>query len=95
MLRVEVVFALPDRHESVEVRVPQGATLADAVAASGLAARHPDLGATSGGSNVRMGVFGTERDPDSPAADGDRIELYRPLAMDPKEARRLRAEGKT
>ncbi len=35
MLRVEVVFALPDRHESVEVRVPQGATLSDAVAASG------------------------------------------------------------
>ncbi len=44
---------------------------------------------------MRMGVFGTERDPDSPAADGDRIELYRPLAMDPTEARRLRAEGKT
>ena len=87
MLRVEVVFALPDRHESVEVRVPQGATLADAVAASGLAARYPG--------SFKIGVYGNERDPDSPAADGDRIELYRPLAMDPKEARRLRAEGKT
>ena len=62
----------------------QGSTLADALAASAVAVRL--------GSARRFGIFGQLCRPDQVLADGDRIELYRPLLVDPKEARRRRAE---
>ncbi len=86
-LRAEVVYALPGVSHVVEVELPAGATLGDAVAASGLAARFPEV-ALRGDA---VGVFGERRTLDSPLADGDRIEIYRPLRIDPKEARRRRA----
>jgi putative ubiquitin-RnfH superfamily antitoxin RatB of RatAB toxin-antitoxin module len=87
-IRVEVVYALADRAESVEVRLPAGATAAEAVKASGLAARHPGMNTES------IGVFGRRVSPQTRLADGDRVEIYRPLVLDPKEARRRRARGK-
>lgn len=87
-IRVEVVYALPDGAESVEVRLPAGATAADAVSASGLARRHPGIALEA------IGVFGRRVSPQTPLADGDRVEIYRPLALDPKEARRRRARRK-
>jgi len=84
-LEVEVVYALPGREDAVALRVPEGATLIDAVRASGLLARHPEL------KTFTLGVYGQARQSDSPAQPGDRIEIYRPLAADPKEARRKRA----
>ncbi|HWA39843.1 MAG TPA: RnfH family protein [Burkholderiales bacterium] len=85
MPRVEVVYATPDGEDAVVVSLPPGATLLDALKASGIPARHPGIGA------VRLGVFGRERPGETPVAQGDRIEVYRPLAADPKEARRRRA----
>ena len=70
--------------EQVELRLPDGATLADALRASGLLERHPEL---AGG---RVGVWGKLRAPEDLLRDGDRVELYRPLQVDPKEARRQR-----
>lgn len=86
-MEVEVVYALPEREDAVRVRLAPGATAADAVHASGILARHPeiDLGRS------KLGVYGKVVAPQSRLADGDRIEIYRPLAMDPKEARRRRA----
>jgi putative ubiquitin-RnfH superfamily antitoxin RatB of RatAB toxin-antitoxin module len=81
-IRVEVVYALPDRAESVQVHLPQGATAADAVRAAGLPA------------GVAIGVHGRRVTPEARLADGDRVEIYRPLALDPKEARRRRARAK-
>ncbi len=86
-LRVEVVFALPGKHDAVEMLVAPGTTLAQALEASGLAARHPELR----GSGLRLGVYGAEKDPHTEVKQGDRIEVYRPLRMDPKEVRRQRA----
>ena len=80
-LRVEVVDARRDGAEVVEVRLPDGATVRDALAASGMKGN-------------QVGIFGKKVSIDTRLADGDRVEIYRPLAMDPKEARRLRARQK-
>jgi len=86
-IRVEVVYALAKSVDAVAVRLPAGATVRDAIAASGMAQRHSvDLGA--------VGVFGRRVTPDTRVADGDRVEIYRPLALDPKEQRRRRARKK-
>ena len=87
-IRVEVVYALPDGVDAVSVELPKGATARDAVIVSGMTSRHAgiDLGA--------LGVFGKQVDADTPLADGDRVELYRPLAQDPKERRRQRAAAR-
>ena len=77
-LKVEVVDARPDGAEVVEVRLAEGATVRDALAASGLQGN-------------QVGIFGKRVALDARLADGDRVEIYRPLATDPKEARRRRA----
>jgi putative ubiquitin-RnfH superfamily antitoxin RatB of RatAB toxin-antitoxin module len=77
-LKVEVVDARPGGAEVVEIRLPDCSTVRDALAASG----------TKG---VQVGIFGKRVTMDTRLADGDRVEIYRPLAMDPKEARRRRA----
>ena len=86
-LSVEVVYALPGAEDAVSVRLAPGATLRDAVLASGILERHPEIDLAV----QKLGVFGTPRPPDAPLADGDRVEIYRRLALDPKEARRRRA----
>jgi putative ubiquitin-RnfH superfamily antitoxin RatB of RatAB toxin-antitoxin module len=80
-IRVEVVLAWPRRHESIVLALPEGATVADALAASGF-----DLAEVDG-----QAVFGERVDCDARLHDGDRVELLRPLQIDPKEARRRRA----
>lgn len=86
LLRASVVQAWPGRARIVEVLLPRGATLRDAVAASGLldSKELDDVG-------LLLGVFGQVKRADSVLRDGDRIEIYRPLTIDPKKARRLRA----
>ena len=69
-----------------EVDLPEGARLIDAVRASGLFDRHPRLQA----SDQRFGVWGANRKPEYVLRDGDRVEAYRPLLIDPMQARRLR-----
>lgn len=81
-MRVEVVCALPQRADHVSVELPAGATVRDALCAAGC-----DL-------TNAVGIFGKRVMLDQPLAEGDRVEIYRPLAMDPKEARRLRARKK-
>ena len=80
-VQVEVVYALAQREECVRVRVPEGATVREVLEESGL------LPLARGA----VGIFGRVVEPDTRVADGDRIEIYRPLAADPKEARRRRA----
>jgi putative ubiquitin-RnfH superfamily antitoxin RatB of RatAB toxin-antitoxin module len=77
-MRIEVVLARPERAEVVELDLPPGATVRDALAASGIRGN-------------QVGIFGRRVTIDTLLADGDRVEIYRPLAVDPKEARRRRA----
>lgn len=86
MIAVEVAYAEPERQFLRALRLPDGATVDDAIAASGVAAEFGiDAGALDAGIWSRL-VARTRR-----LADGDRIELYRPLRADPKDARRRRA----
>ena len=81
-MKIEVVDARPQAAYRVSVNLPAGATLRDALAACGL-----ELDPA----RQAFGIFGRRAGLDQPLADGDRVEIYRPLAMDPKEARRRRA----
>jgi putative ubiquitin-RnfH superfamily antitoxin RatB of RatAB toxin-antitoxin module len=92
-IEVTVVFALPDRATQLALRLPAGATVADALERSGLAARHPELDLAS----ARVGIFGKLADRKAILADGDRVEVYRALLADPKERRlrRVAADSKT
>jgi len=86
-MRVEVVFALPERQVLLTVNLGDGATVADALEASRIARQFPgeDL------DTLQTGLWGQPVDRDRPVKDGDRVELFRPLEMDPREARRLKA----
>jgi len=89
-LRVTVVYAQADRQWNVSLVLAPGATVADAIAASGLAAR---LG-PPGGAAPDAGIFHRRCPPDTVLRDGDRVEIYRPLQIDPKEARHQRVARK-
>lgn len=89
-VRVEVVYALPHDQRLVAVDLEPGATVTDAVAASGLAEAFPEIDVHAG----PFGVFGERCAPGRVLEAGDRVEIYRPLAVDPRAARRLRARGR-
>lgn len=78
-LRIEVVRAMPRRAERRHLALEPGATVGTALRAAGYAADLP------------AGVYGRRVGPETPLADGDRVEIYRPLRADPKDARRARA----
>ena len=91
MLRVEVCYALPDKQELVAVKLPEGATLQQALEASGLLAKHPEIDLKKN----KFGIHAKLSKLDAPLRDRDRVEIYRPLIADPKEVRKQRAaEGK-
>lgn len=77
-MRIEVVHARPEGAEVVSLTLPAGATVRDALAASRM-------------NGAAYGIFGKRVTMDKALSDGDRVEIYRPLAIDPKEARRRRA----
>ena len=82
LLRVEVVCAWPDRHEAISLGLEEGATAADAVRASGILAGYSALA-----------IHGEPAGESTLLRDGDRVELLRPLVIDPKDARRRRARS--
>ncbi len=92
-LMVEVAFALPAKQRIVALRVPEGTTARQAVALADLPALFPDLPGASF-TQAPLGIFGKAlRDPDTQLLrHGDRVEVYRPLAIDPKVARLERAK---
>lgn len=72
--------------DEVLLKLSRGATLIDAVRASGMLERHADIDLTQ----ARLGIWGRVQPPETLLRERDRVELYRPLTVDPKEARRLR-----
>ena len=84
---VEVAYATPDCQVIVPLRLSAGIPAGEAVRRSGLLERFPELDSRK----LSIGVFGNPVPPCAPLAQGDRVEIYRPLQVDPKEARRLRA----
>ncbi len=87
LLQVEVVYATIRRQARYELCVGQGATVADAIRISGVCEAFPEIDLA----RSRIGIHGVLTRPSQPLRDGDRVEIYRPLGADPKEARRRRA----
>jgi putative ubiquitin-RnfH superfamily antitoxin RatB of RatAB toxin-antitoxin module len=85
---VEVVYARADVQTVVRLELPAaGMTAAQAVTASGLCSKYPELAAD----NLAVGIFGKPCEPTRVLHPGDRVEIYRPLRNDPRAMRRARA----
>ena len=93
MITVEVAFALAHKQSIIPLKVEKGCTAYSAAERSGIAKQFPEIDLE----NAKMGIFGKVLiGKDGPKSheleDGDRVEIYRPLIADPKEARKRRAE---
>ena len=91
LITVEVLYPLPQKQEIFVVKLPEGETVRQAIEASGVLQKYPEIDLTKN----KFGVFAKLAKPDAPLRDRDRVEIYRPLIADPKEVRKQRAaEGK-
>ena len=89
LIKVEVAYATPEKQLIVEVEIEPGTTMKQAALQSGIDKEFPGLDVASS----PMGLFGRKvPKPDAEVLrEGDRVELYRPLIIDPKQARLNRA----
>ncbi|MFC5427803.1 RnfH family protein [Paraburkholderia denitrificans] len=87
-IAVDVCYALPDAQTLIAVELPPGATVQQAIDASGIAARHPEIDLAT----LKVGIHGKLKPLDATLADHDRVEIYRPLIVDPKAARQRRVD---
>lgn len=90
MMKVEVVYALPDQQDICVIEVSEGSTAQHAVEQSGLLQRYPELAEVP----WMLGIFGRKVEHTVCLSAGDRVEIYRPLIIDPKKARMMRAQKK-
>ena len=86
-MRVELAYADPEREVLIGFEAPPGSSVLDCVERSGLFDLAPGLR----DAGLGFAMFGRRVEPAAPVSEGDRIEVLRPLRIDPKEARRLRA----
>lgn len=87
MVKVELIYSAADKslvHRALSL--PLGATVADAIHQSGVLLTHPEV------KDLPVGIFAKIVTRDRVLKPGDRIEIYRPLTLDPKEKRRQRAQ---
>lgn len=90
LITVEVAYALPQKQLIIPIEVKTGTTALEAIEQSGLLLEYPELSLK----NCKIGVFGKVVSFDAVLQPLDRVEIYRQLIADPKEARRLRAASK-
>ncbi|WP_153100157.1 RnfH family protein [Paraburkholderia hayleyella] len=88
LLAIEVCYALPEQQTRIALMLPPGATLQQALDASGILQRHPGIDLEQ----QKVGVFGKLKPLDTVLSDHDRVEIYRPLKVDPKAARARRVD---
>ncbi|SDQ62395.1 hypothetical protein SAMN05443245_2107 [Paraburkholderia fungorum] len=87
-LSIEVCYAAADAQTLIAVDLPEGATLQQALDASGILQRYPAINLEA----QKVGVFGKLKPLDTVLADHDRVEIYRPLLVDPKLSRQRRVQ---
>ena len=87
MIDVEVAYATPKRQLLLRLSVPEGCTLGDAIERSGIRSEWPGIEVDPS----KVGIFGRKKSLDTVLSAGDRVEIYRELIADPREARRRRA----
>ena len=83
-IQVELVLALPSKQALIPLTVPTDSTVSDVIAVSQLERRFPNVPVAE----LEVGIWGRVVDRGHAVRDGDRIEIYRPLQIDPREARR-------
>ena len=88
-LGVELVLATAETQVLLALEVNEGATVGDVISESGIESHFPALDIAE----MPVGIWGKRVSRESAVRDGDRIELYRPLEIDPREARRQRARA--
>ena len=86
-IMVEVAYALPKEQVVISIKVPTKSDVKQAIEKSGIQKKFPSIDL----SKNKVGIFGKKTKLDHPINDRDRIEIYRPLILDPKEMRRKRA----
>lgn len=90
-IQIEVVYAQAAKQDLVRLSLPEGSTVRQAIEASGLLTRYPEIDLAKN----KLGIFAKLSKADTVLRDRDRVEIYRPLIADPKEVRKQRAaEGK-
>ena len=90
-LHVQVCYATPERQILLDLSVPEGTSLQDAIVQSGMLTQVPEIDLRVS----RVGIYGKQKTLDTVLREHDRVEIYRPLIADPKESRRKRAEKKS
>ena len=88
LINVEVLYALPHEQTMLDVKIPQGKTVEEAIKMSGILEKYPKIDLAGN----KVGIFSKLSKLDTVLRDRDRVEIYRPLIADPKEIRRKRAE---
>ncbi len=87
-IRISVAYAGADEQALVQLEARPGVAVHEAIDQSGILARFPEIDLD----HYRVGIYGRLTTLDQALEEGDRVEIYRPLIADPKEARRRRAE---
>jgi putative ubiquitin-RnfH superfamily antitoxin RatB of RatAB toxin-antitoxin module len=89
-VHVQVCYAEPEHQFLRELQVSAGTTVHEALVQSGVIdfLKHGNI------EDCKVGIYGKIKTPDTVLRDRDRVEIYRPLKADPKEARRRRAGKK-
>lgn len=89
-MKVEVAYANPDKQVIIEVDVPEKTTVKQAIIESQITEQFNEINLD----DIDVGIFSKRASLDTLLNEGDRVEIYRPLTMDPKTARKLRAQRK-
>ncbi|QUE30674.1 RnfH family protein [Francisella philomiragia] len=90
-MKVEVIYALPNEQKSFYVESDDSLTVREAIIESKILDAYSELDSIE---NLKVGIYGQMIDLDHVLEDRDRVEIYRNLTIDPKQARMLRAEQK-
>lgn len=89
-INIEVVYASPTKNRIVKLQLDSNATVLDAINASNLLAEFPEIDLNQN----KVGIFSKRAELTTQLTAGDRVEIYRSLLIDPKQARLLRAKNK-
>jgi len=92
LITVEIVYASETTHELLVCKVPVNTTIKEAITNSGILELFPELKCQLDQEELKVGIFSRLKKLTDSLSHSDRVEIYRPLLIDPKEARRVRAK---
>ena len=88
-MQIGIAYAEPDQQVWIKLEIPQGSTLLEAVHRSGILNRFPQLDLKQ----QKVGIFGKLVKLDTPLREGDRVEIYRPITVDPAKVKRRKLDA--